>query len=87
MFPPNVGNEMKRHLKKKDLDPKALLLIDNCPAHPSVDQLSTSHGKITALFLPKNTTSNCNTLMVDLLVFLRKSIVHNYCLCNFQLFA
>ena len=49
--------EVKQHLKKKELGPKAILLIDNCPAHASVDQLSTSDGKITALFLPKNNLS------------------------------
>ena len=49
--------QVRRHLRKKNLESKALLLIDNCPAHPSIDQLSTSDGNITTVFLPKNTTS------------------------------
>ena len=34
---------------------KALLLIDNCSAHP--DELSSRDGSVTWLFLPPNTTS------------------------------
>ena len=35
--------------------PKALLLIDNCSAHP--DELRSRDGSATCLFLPPNTTS------------------------------
>ena len=54
-------SEVKQHLKKKDLDSKALLLIDNCLDHPSVDQLSTSDGKISGLFFPQKHNLNTAT--------------------------
>ena len=38
-------------------DVKALVLLDNAPAHPSSDVLQSADGKIKAMFLPKNTTS------------------------------
>lgn len=43
--------------KKKNLEAKGLLLLDNCPAHPPAESLTSDDGKIKALFLPKNTTS------------------------------
>jgi hypothetical protein len=52
-FVPSV----RRYLRHKKLEEKALLLLDNCPAHPSVDVLQSRDGKITAKFLPKNTTA------------------------------
>jgi hypothetical protein len=52
-FVPSV----KKHLRSKGLEEKAVLLIDNCPAHPDAEQLKTADGKISTLFLPKNSTS------------------------------
>lgn len=43
------------YLESIGSEKKALLLIDNCPAHP-LDLVSTS-GLITTKFLPPNTTS------------------------------
>jgi hypothetical protein len=45
------------HLKRKNLEPKALLFLDNCPAHPPADSLISKDGKIRAMYLPKNTTA------------------------------
>ncbi|QQP42192.1 Uncharacterized protein FKW44_016785 [Caligus rogercresseyi] len=36
---------------------KAVLLLDNAPAHPSTAKLCSRDGKIKAMFLPPNTTS------------------------------
>ena len=36
---------------------KALILLDNAPAHPAKGQLVGYHGRIRCLFLPPNTTS------------------------------
>jgi hypothetical protein len=36
---------------------KALLLLDHCPVHPSVDDLKLKDGKIKVMFLPKITTA------------------------------
>jgi hypothetical protein len=36
---------------------KALLLLDNAPAHPEVSTLVSKDGKIKCMFLPPNTTA------------------------------
>ena len=47
---------VKRHQRSQKIrSPKALLLIDNCSAHP--DELSSRDGSVTCMFLPPNTTS------------------------------
>ena len=47
---------VKRHQRLQNIrSPKALLLIDNCSAHP--DELSSRDGSVTCMFLPPNTTS------------------------------
>ena len=38
-------------------DVKALLLLDNAPAHPSADKLVSADGRIRVMYLPANTTS------------------------------
>lgn len=47
--------EVKRFSKKNDLPAKAILLIDNAPSHPAVNELSC--GEIKAVFLPPNVTA------------------------------
>ena len=47
---------VKQHQRLQNIRaPKALLLIDNCSAHP--DALSSRDGSVTCMFLPLNTTS------------------------------
>ena len=47
---------VKRHQCLQNIgSPKALLLIDNCSAHP--DELSSHDGSVTCMLLPPNTTS------------------------------
>jgi hypothetical protein len=53
MFVPSV----QWHLKNKHLKPKALLLLDNCLAHPPADSLISKDGSIRVMYLPKNTTA------------------------------
>jgi len=36
---------------------KALLLLNNCPGHPSAEELRSNDGNIFALFLLPNTTA------------------------------
>lgn len=47
----------KKKLKELGQDPKALLILDNCSAHPSDGELKSKDGKVTAQFLPPNVTS------------------------------
>ncbi|XP_070531531.1 jerky protein homolog-like [Ptychodera flava] len=53
----NFVPSVRCHLTSRGLEPKALLLLDQCPAHPREDRLRTRDGKIRALYLPANTTS------------------------------
>ena len=57
-FVPSV----RRHLCLKRMEPKAILLMDHCPAHPAVESLTSLDRKIKAVFLPKNTTSKIQPL-------------------------
>ena len=52
-FIPNV----RRHLRERRLEEKALLLLDNCRAHPPADMLRSADGNITVMYMPPNTTS------------------------------
>ena len=57
-FVPSV----RKHLRRQRLEPKALLLLDNCPAHPPADNLISRDGRIRVSYLPKNTTSKIQPL-------------------------
>jgi len=57
-FVPSV----RKNLRKHGLEEKAVLLLDNCPAHPPADTLKSKDGKIIVYYLPKNTTSLCQPL-------------------------
>ena len=48
---------VKRKLIELGIEPKAVLLLDNCSAHPDETELMSSDGKIIAIFLPPNVTS------------------------------
>ncbi len=45
----------RAYLRSKNLEEKAILFLDNCPAHP--DELESDDGKIKCEFLPANTTA------------------------------
>ena len=57
-FVPSV----RKHLRKQRLEPKALLLLDNCQAHPLADNLISRDRRIWVSYLPKNTTSKIQPL-------------------------
>ena len=44
-------------LQDLGVEPKAVLLLDNCSAHPDESELVSSGGKIIAKYLPPNVTS------------------------------
>ena len=48
---------VRRELALLGLEQKAVLVLDNCPAHPNVKDLVSDDGKITAHYLPPNVTS------------------------------
>ena len=48
---------VKKYCNEVGIEYKILLLIDNTPAHPTLEKLISKHGKVTTMFLPANTTS------------------------------
>ena len=50
-------SKVRDYLKSESLSPKALLLLDNAPSHPSCDTLVSSEGKIKCMFMPPIVTS------------------------------
>lgn len=54
---PEISRYQTEVLKIPENKVKALILLDNCPAHPQVDQLTSDDKKIRCMFLPANTTS------------------------------
>ena len=53
---------VKKFYLDKKMEYKVLLLLDNAPAHPSCDKLTSRDGKVTSLFLPPNMTSTLQPL-------------------------
>ena len=47
----------REKLVQMGLEPKALLILENCSAHPEIAELTTADGMISAIFLPANVTS------------------------------
>lgn len=54
---PEIIKHQTEVLKIPKDEVKALVLLDNCPAHPSVEKMTSEDGKIKCMFLPANTTS------------------------------
>ena len=48
---------VRRKLSSLGLEQKAVLVLDNCPAHPNAEDLVSEDGKIIAHYLPPNVTS------------------------------
>ncbi|XP_060845627.1 tigger transposable element-derived protein 2-like [Rhopalosiphum padi] len=48
---------VRRHLSSINFPMEGVLLLDNCPGHPSADELCSEDGKIFVMFLPLNTTA------------------------------
>ena len=56
-FIPEQRNFQEKVLRIAPEDIKAVLLLDNTPAHPQADRLVSSDGRICVVFLPPNTTA------------------------------
>jgi len=55
-FPKVFIPEIRQHIMAKHLEPKAVLLADNCPAHSPMCCLISNGGLIRMVYLPKNAT-------------------------------
>ena len=49
--------DVRKELLAINEEPKAILVLDNCSAHPGASELISTDGKIFAHFLPANVTS------------------------------
>lgn len=49
--------QVKIYLQENNLPPKAVLLLDNAPAHPDAEQLKSEDGNIFVAYFPPNVTS------------------------------
>ena len=63
---------VRKELSSLGLEPKAVLVLDNCPAHPNEEDLSSDDGNITALYLPPNVTSLIQPMDQGVLVALKR---------------
>ena len=63
---------VRKELSSLGLEPKAVLVLDNCPAHPNEEDLISDDGNITALYLPPNVTSLIQPMDQGVLVALKR---------------
>ena len=63
---------VQKQLREMDVEPRAVLLLDNCSAHPSEDQLIPKDGKIIAKFLPPNVTSLIQPMDQGVLISIKR---------------
>ena len=73
-FIPNV----RRHLRERRLEEKALLLDNSC-AYPPADMLCSADGNITVMYMPPNTTS-----MIQVIQLLDQGIIASFKRCYRQ---
>lgn len=68
-FVPSV----RRYARDNQQTPaRALLLIDNCPAHPVEEELRIQDGNIWCIFLPKNCTSKIQPCDAGIIEFTKR---------------
>ncbi|XP_045127992.1 tigger transposable element-derived protein 7-like [Portunus trituberculatus] len=77
-FVPEVRRYQKDVLKFHPDNVRALLLLDNAPAHPSADKLVSADGKIRVLYLPANTTSLIQPMDHDVISAVKRRYQRRY---------
>ena len=58
------------------IDPRAVLLLDNCSAHPNGEDLISNDGKVVGKFLPPNVTSLIRPMDQGVLVSIKRNYRH-----------
>ena len=59
-------------LREIGCEPKAVLLLDNCSAHPNEEELISADGKVIVKFLPPNVTSLIQPMDQGILVAIKR---------------
>ena len=75
---PEVRHYQENVLRIGPEDAKALLLLDNAPAHPDVQKLVCAEGKIRMMFLPPSATSIKQPMDHGVIVSCRRSYERKY---------
>ncbi|XP_007892178.2 tigger transposable element derived 5-like [Callorhinchus milii] len=60
------------HLRSKGLPEKAVLLLDNCPAHPPAINLQSFDGQIKVFYLPQNATGTIQPLDLGIIATFKR---------------
>ena len=63
---------VKEKLIELGVEPKVLLIMDYCSAHPSEEELNTDDGSAKSHFLPPNVTSLIQPMDQDVLKCMKR---------------
>ena len=77
-FVPAVIKYQTQVLRIKPEDVKAILLLDNAPAHPDAQSLVSKCGRIRVLYLPPNTTSVIQPMDQGVISALKRRYIKKY---------
>ena len=77
-FVPAVRIYQEEVLKISPDEVRAILILDNAPAHPSEDILSSEDGKIKVLFMPPNTTSILQPMDQGVISAMKRHYIRRY---------
>lgn len=77
-FIPSVRQFQEEHLNIPTDEVKALLILDNAPAHPLPEKLVSDDGNIRCLFLPPNVTSLLQPMDQGVIAACKKIYVRKY---------
>ena len=77
-FIPEARNFQEKVLHIAPEDVKAVLLLDNAPAHPHADKLVSADGRIRALFIPPNTASLIQPMDQGVIVACKRLYMRKY---------
>ncbi len=69
---------MQKKLKNIGIEPRAVLLLDNCSAHPDEAELVSRDRKVIAKFLPPNVTSLIQPMDQGILVSIKRHYKRNF---------
>ena len=77
-FVPAVRKYQEEVLKIAPDDVRAVLILDNAPAHPSEEKIVSRDGKIKVLYLPPNTTSVIQPTDQGVICAMKRHYVRRY---------
>ena len=77
-FVPAVHIYQEEALKISPDEVRAIRTLDNAPAHPSEDILSSGDGKIKVLFIPPKTTSILQPMDQEVIRAIKRHYIRRY---------